>query len=70
MSETFSPENLINLLDNIKTDIILGTLSESSQERLWNNLNWNKKDVINKELIKYLFTGYLIHTSIKNPITI
>lgn len=68
MNNNFTTDKLLLLLDDIKKEIILENLSESTQERLWNTLNWNKKEPVNKEMIKYLFTGWWIYSAINNPI--
>ncbi len=57
----FSTENLLTLIDQIKETITTGELSEDSQEHVWNALVWDKNDPHNKEMIKYLFTGWWIH---------
>jgi hypothetical protein len=60
----FSTEKLIMMLEDIKQYIQNGYLSKIEQENLWDTLNWNKYDPENKELTKYLFTGWLIHQNI------
>jgi hypothetical protein len=60
MSE-FSTENLLNLLTQIKTAVAAGELSQETQEHMWNSLVWDKNDPDNKEMVKYLFTGWWIH---------
>ena len=58
---SFSTENLLRLLDMIKKCITQEQLSMDTQEHVWDSLTWNKNDSDNKELVKYLFTGWWIH---------
>ena len=60
----FSTESLLQLLDTIKNDINNKQLTVDDQEKLWDSLTWNKNDPDNKELIKYLFTGWWIHQQV------
>ncbi len=60
----FSTENLLKLIDVIKNGIIEERLTADDQEEIWNALTWNKTNPDNKELIKWLFTGWWIHQNI------
>jgi hypothetical protein len=57
----FSKEKLIELLFQIIQSVENKTLSENIQEDIWEYLTWNKDDLENKKIVKYLFTGYWIH---------
>jgi hypothetical protein len=61
----FSTENLLTLVDQIKEAITEERISEDAQERIWNALTWDKNDPENKEMMKYLFTGWWIHYNLK-----
>ena len=60
----FSTEELLKLLTEITEAIKEKQLDVDTQERIWNSLLWDKNDPDNKELIKYLFTGWWIHQNI------
>lgn len=61
----FSTENLLQLLDIIKNNINDGNLDIHTQERIWDSLLWDKNDPDNKEMIKYLFTGWWIYQNLQ-----
>lgn len=56
----FSTEKLIQLLDNLLLKIKDGKLSFDDQEILWDQIT---KDV-DPEMVKYLFTGWYLHTQL------
>ena len=58
MSISFSTNNLITLLDQIKLGIEDGLLDKTTQENLWTALTWDKKTENNKKMSQYLFTGW------------
>ena len=57
----FSTVNLLELLDQLAKAINDDNLSTEAQEQLWDALTWDKHDPDNRELIKYLFTGWWVH---------
>ena len=61
---SFSTEKLLLMLEIITLYIQDGHISKEEQQQLWELLNWNKHDPENKELVKYLFTGWWIHQNI------
>lgn len=65
----FSTINLINLLEQIKEAIIKDELSVDDQEQLWDSINWGHNDPNNKDIVKYLFTGWWLHNYAVDPAT-
>ena len=57
----FSKENLLIMLDQLKQLIKDDTLTKDAQEEIWNSLIWNKHNPENKELMKYMVTGWWVH---------
>lgn len=57
----FSKENLLLMLDQLKQLIKDDILTVEGQEDIWNSLLWDKYDHGNKELMKYMITGWWIH---------
>ena len=64
----FTTEKLISLLRQGATDIENGKITIEDQRELWDVLHWNKNDPENREIIKCLFTGWLL-TQSENPDT-
>jgi len=64
-SETeFSTTRLLTLLGQIKESIDKEELPVDVQEDIWNSIFWNKNDPQNKELTKYLITGWWVHQNL------
>ena len=59
-----SENKLVILLDKLKKDILEDKISQEDQENIWNYFNWNKDDPENKDLVKYLFTGWWIYSNL------
>lgn len=59
---SFSKQNLQLLLKELSQSIENNQLDEEIQKELWDYLTWNKQDPENKEMVKYLFTGWWLHT--------
>ena len=64
MSE-FTTEKLLVLLDHIKQAIVTEKLPLERQEDIWSTLTWKYDDPDNKEMIKYVFTGWWIHYNLE-----
>ena len=58
--QEFSTQKLITLLDQIRGAIVRKELSEDYQEQIWNSITWNKHEPENKDMLKYLFTGWYV----------
>lgn len=62
----FSKENLIKFLGDLKIAVESDQISETTQQHIWELLTCsNENDPSYKEMIKYLFTGWWIHTQLK-----
>lgn len=61
----FSKENLVNFLGDLKLAIERNQIPESTQHHLWDLLTCDERDSEYREMIKYLFTGWWIHTQLK-----
>lgn len=62
----FSKENLINLLEFCVQSVRDDKMDETTQERIWNSLTWDKNDAENADIIKYLFAGWCIYQQLKD----
>lgn len=60
----FSKENLLELLDQLKTMVQDDTLDAAAQEELWKSIIHDKDDPEYQEMLKYLFTGWWVHSNI------
>ena len=62
----FSTENLLTMLEQLKHLIQDGTIPIDTQQQIWDSLMWDKSDV-DKDLMKYIITGWWVHYNIKGP---
>lgn len=67
MSDDFNTTNLLILLKGMITEIEAGNISEGHQEQIWNRLTFDKNEPNTREIIKYLFMGWYLHSHLGEP---
>lgn len=60
--DEFSTSKLLDILTELQHEISNGKIPVDIQQDIWRYLHWTPADPNNKDLVKFLFTGWWVNS--------